>query len=169
MTPASRPIISTRRQLRQAIDRLSPASPITDHFSAQWRKLGNQGRQQQEQKVVWYQTQNEHWLGWLDAYNGPGGYNRKNADRSAEFVYNHVVNPQMLVYLAEAINIDRILFDEATKSALSRHGSMSSMSAAIRRIIPWPIVEEALGVSLKLQKPPTPNIANNSGPTPPTP
>ena len=49
----------------------------------------------------WYLTQKEHWIGWLLEYNGPGAYGRKTTDgRDAKFVYNHVVQPEMLVYLA---------------------------------------------------------------------
>lgn len=94
--------------------------------------------------MVWYQTQHEHWIGWLGAYDGPGAYNRKNANRSAEYVYNHIVNPRMLVYLAEAAKVDRKLLAKATKAALLNRVSMSAMSAAIRRLIPWPLVEKAL-------------------------
>ena len=137
--------IRTPQQLRRAIANLSTASPITNRFSVQWRKLRNRGGGQQEQKAVWYETQHEHWLGWLRAYDGPGAYNRKNANRSAEYVYNHIVNPQMLIYLAEATKVRRALLTKATEAALSRRVSMSSMSSAIRRIIPWSIVEEALG------------------------
>lgn len=137
--------INTPQQLRRAIASLSRASPMTDRFTRQWRR-GQKESGQRERARVWYETQQEHWLGWLGAYVGPGAYRRKKWDRSAEFVYNHVVNPLMLVYLAEAASIDRALIAKATKEALANQSTMSSMSSAIRRIIPWSIVEEALGV-----------------------
>ena len=56
----------------------------------------------------WYLTQKEHWIGWLFEYNSPGAYRRKaTSGRDARFVYNHVVQPEMLVYLAEAAGVDR--------------------------------------------------------------
>jgi hypothetical protein len=135
--------IRTPQQLRRAISFLSPASPVTDRFAHNWRSLGRRGSIQQEQSVVWYRTQKEHWMGWLREYDGPGAYGRKHAKRSAEFVYNHVVNPLMLIYLAEASGLDPALLRCATGDALKRR-SMPAMSSAIRRVIPWTIVETAL-------------------------
>lgn len=140
----SRSRIETPRQLRRAIARLSPASPITDRFSAQWRRLGRRGGRQQEQKVVWYKTQHEHWLGWLREYDGPGAYGRTRWKRTAEFVYNHIGNPQMLVYLGEGAKVDPALLTKATKRALAGKETMASMCAAIRRVLPWSLVEAAL-------------------------
>lgn len=142
--PRTHSRIETARQLRRAIAKLSPASPITDRFSAQWRRLEKRRGRQQERNTVWYEKQHEHWLEWLREYDGPGAYGRADWDRTAGFVHNHIVNPQVLVYLAEASNIGRALLAEATKRALSRGGSMSSMSAAIRSVIQWPAVAAAL-------------------------
>ncbi len=142
--PRSRPLILTPQQLRSVIRQLSPVSPKTDHFSARWRRLDAKDGGQQKQKKVWYRTQHEHWLGWLRAYSGPGAYQRKDWSRSAEFVYNHIVNPQMLVYLAEAAKIPRAKLTQAMSEALANRSTMSSMSSAIRRVIPWPVVHAAL-------------------------
>jgi hypothetical protein len=98
---------------------------------------------QPKQKEVWYRTQQQHWLGWLGGYEGPGGYGREDWDRSGEFVYNHIVNPQMLIYLAEATGIDPALVASAVEAALTKR-TMMAMSASIRRIVPWNIVEAAL-------------------------
>lgn len=92
---------------------------------------------------MWYQTQHEHWLGWLRGYGGPGGYGRKDWSRSAEFVYNHVVNPQMLIYLAEALEIEIAVLRSAQRDALAQT-TMMAMSAAIRRVVPWRLIEAAI-------------------------
>lgn len=94
--------------------------------------------------MVWYKTQHEHWLGWLREYDGPGAYGRANSNRTAEFVYNHIVNPQMLVYLAEASGVDPILIATATRRALAGKATMSSMSGAIRSVLTWSVIEAAL-------------------------
>ncbi len=36
-------------------------------------------------RTSWYETQQEHLLGWLREYEGPGYYNRAKWDRTAEF------------------------------------------------------------------------------------
>ena len=136
--------IKTPRQLRRLIAGLSPESPTTDRFTKQWRVRAAQDGGQQERKRVWYRTQHEHWLGWLAGQQGPGAYDRKNWHRSAQFVYDHIVNPQMLVYLAEAAGVDRKRVTLAARAGIARRSSMSSMSAAIRRVVPWEAVEEAL-------------------------
>lgn len=143
-TAGPRRRIKSPQQLRRVIARLSPASPITDRFSAKWRRLGSRGGFQKERKTVWYRTQHEHWLGWLGEYAGPGAYGRKDHDRSAEFAYNHIVNPQMLVYLAEAAGIRRGLVLKAVRAALANWATMTAMSSAIRQTIPWAVVEGAL-------------------------
>ena len=134
--------IATPRQLRKAISRLSPRSPFTDEFSTKWRAKRIRGGQQ-ERTSVWYTTQHQHWLGWLKQYDGPGAYGRTGRDYSAEFAYNHIVNPQMLIYLAEAVRIDRALLRAAAKAALAST-TMSAMSGAIRRVLPWKVIERAL-------------------------
>src|SRR5450432_1034484 len=136
--------IETPAQLRKAIARLSPASPFTDAFSKRWSALRQRLNTQGERKKVWYHTQHEHWLGWLGGYEGPGAYGRQNWSRSAAFAYNHIVNPQMLIYVAEATDIDRALLKAAAKGALASRATMGSMSGAIRRLIPWKLIEVAL-------------------------
>ncbi len=140
----ARPAIRTPQDLRRIIGKLSPSSPITDRFSANWRSGARRGEGQQEQSKVWYRTQHEHWMGWLDAYRGPGAYNRKDHRRTAEFVYNHIVNPQMLIYLAEASRLPRPIVHRAAREAFAHSSTMASMSAAIRRTVPWSVIEEAL-------------------------
>lgn len=51
---------ATVQDLLAAIRRLPPNAPVDDP-----RK--------------WYRTQHEHWIGWLEACAGPGGYHRKRA------------------------------------------------------------------------------------------
>lgn len=136
-TRSKRPTIRTPQDLRRVIEDLSPKSPITDRFSAQWRKGGRRGGGQQEQGKMWYRTQHEHWLGWLEGYLGPGAYNRKDHRRTGEFVYNHIVNPKMLIYLAEASRLPRPLVHRAARAALAHATTMSSMCAAIRKVIAW--------------------------------
>jgi hypothetical protein len=136
--------IETPAQLRKAIARLSSASPLTDRFSTRWRALRRSGGEQREKRSVWYSTQQEHWDGWLRGYEGPGAYGRVNWSRSAEFVYNHVVNPQMLVYVAEAAGIERDALETAIEGALTNRATMSAMSGAVRRAVRWSALKQAL-------------------------
>lgn len=86
---------------------------------------------------VWYKTQKEHWLGWLKEYNGPGAYGRKTAQkRDARFAYNHVVCPELLLYLIRAIPLRPELV-EAAEKAYKNGSSLMEKSGAIRKVVPW--------------------------------
>ena len=90
---------------------------------------------------VWYRTQKEHWIGWLSEYDGPGAYGRQTHvnKRDARFAYNHINNPKMLLYLADAAGVDRKLVNSANRAY-----AKGSNSGAVRKIIPWETVATVL-------------------------
>lgn len=91
-----------------------------------------------------YTSQKDHWIGWLDPSSGTGTYARKDEKgRDARFVYNHIMEPKMLIWLTTASKVKKELTDKAVREA-QKTKSMASQSAAIRRVIPWHIVEDAL-------------------------
>jgi hypothetical protein len=93
---------------------------------------------------VWYESQKEHWIGWLFHYNSPGAYGRKVIrGRDAKFVYNHIVCPGLLTYLAHASGVSTPLVREAKSIEKSGNTEMQR-AGAIRRIIPWSVVSKAL-------------------------
>lgn len=130
----------TPKALMRKIERLRAKAPIAASYE---RALiaccvwSNEG--------VWYTTQKQHWLGWLSQYDGPGAYNRKTwSGRSAEFVYNHINCPPMLLWLAEAVGVSRRDVLAAKRSALAARRSRGTHCAVIRRAIPWRMIEERL-------------------------
>jgi hypothetical protein len=129
----------TPRTLASKIAKLPATLPITTAFERELRKLRTWGT-----TSVWYSTQKEHWLGWLKGYGGPGYYERKNWNRDAEFVYNHIVCPPMVLWLGEASGISPILVRKAKKAALSAKPTLPAQSAAIRRVISWVSIEEKI-------------------------
>src|ERR1700680_3404466 len=77
----------TPQALRQKIKGFESTPPITLSLESALTKQGTWSAE-----GVWYRSQQEHWLGWLSEYDGPGAYGRKTSVvRSAEFAYNHVV------------------------------------------------------------------------------
>ena len=92
----------------------------------------------------WYTTQKEHWLGWLREYEGPGAYGRKTGvKRDARFAYNHVVCPELLMYLIRAIPLRQELV-EAAENAYESGSSEMEKSGAIRRVVPWSEIYRAI-------------------------
>ena len=108
----------TISQFIQVIKRL-PSDPPVDH------------------PKVWYWTQKEHWLGWLGDYEGPGAYGRKTGvKRDAKYAYNHIVCPELLMYLIRSIPLKKDLI-EAAEKAYQTGSSQMEKSGAIRKVAPW--------------------------------
>ena len=122
--------------LRQAILDLPSRQAITDRLERDKNRGTLYGK-------VWYCSQKEHWLGWLFHYEGPGYYHRQNWNRTAEFVYNHINCAPMLLWLIEAAGVKTALVRSASRRLLARDPG-PTQCAAIRRVVPWNVVEAAL-------------------------
>ncbi|MGQ5490718.1 hypothetical protein ACUH78_17890 [Thauera sp. ZXT1-4] len=91
-----------------------------------------------------YMTQKDHWLGWIDPNSNTGTYQRASRpDRDARYVYNHIMEPKMLLWLASASGVNSGVIEEAMLAS-ENASSFASRSAAVRKIIPWAVVSAAL-------------------------
>jgi len=130
----------TPNSLRRKISKLRIAAPVTESYG---QALIARGIWSSED--VWYTSQKEHWMRWLSEYNGPGAYGRKTSSgRTAEFVYNHINCPPMVLWLAEAAGVPKKEILDAKRSALSGGRNRGSHCALIRKAIPWSVIEEQL-------------------------
>lgn len=130
----------TPKSLRRKISKLRITAPITESYG---RALIT--REIWTDDGVWYSSQKEHWMGWLSEYDGPGAYDRKTLNgRTAEFVYNHINCPPMLLWLPEAAGLPRKDILAAKRSALASGQTRGTHCKLIRKAIPWPAVEEQL-------------------------
>jgi len=92
----------------------------------------------------WYRTQKEHWLGWLGEYHGPGAYGRRTGEkRDAQYAYNHIVEPKMLLWLIASAGVKPGLVRTA-RLASGKVSTLPGKSASIRKHVPWSVVVEAL-------------------------
>lgn len=128
----------TPQQLLRKVTHLDPKQPISRRFES-----AIAGRKTRKTDP-WYGSQKEHWLGWLAEYDGPGYYGRETWDVTAEAVYNRVVNPSMVLWLGEAPGVPKATVEAAARAALAGKSSMAAQSGAIRRVIPWALIEERL-------------------------
>jgi hypothetical protein len=91
-----------------------------------------------------YTTQKDHWLGWLGETPGTGSYERATPPgRGARYVYNHIREPLMLLWLIEAAGVDREVVREAQREALCPP-QLGAKCTAIRMVAPWDVVAKAL-------------------------
>jgi hypothetical protein len=126
----------TPHELRRRLARLHPVGPVTESLERAMRRNG--------QREPWYMTQQEHLLGWLREYDGPGYYGRANWDRTAEFVYNHFNCAPGLLWIAEAAGALYSLLLKAKRAVLRAGPRNPTQSAAVRRFFQWRDVETLL-------------------------
>jgi hypothetical protein len=84
------------------------------------------------------------WLRWLDTYEEPKYSRRKDSIRTAGFVYNHLLAPQMVLWLGEVSGVSETVVRNAMKAACSVQPNRATQCASIRKIIPWKIIEYRL-------------------------
>ena len=91
-----------------------------------------------------YQTQKDHWLGWLNPAAGTGTYPRSTGDgASARKVYNRIAEPKMLIWLASAAGVAPELVAQA-RAAADAEPRFMSKCGAVRKFLPWTLVADAL-------------------------
>jgi hypothetical protein len=91
-----------------------------------------------------YTTQQAHWLGWLRPAARTGTYPRTDRpDRDARDVYNRIVEPKLLLWLATAAEVSPHLLAAATREAAGKP-KLASKAAVIRNHVPWSVLEQAL-------------------------
>ena len=91
-----------------------------------------------------YTTFQQQWIGWLKDYDGPGYYGRKDGKRSARWVYQHLNNGKMIVWLNEAVGENPKTIEAAIED-MQRNGSSAQGQAKIARShLPWDRVARLL-------------------------
>ncbi len=110
----------TPKQLFKCIRILPEDAPITT--ALEQSLLRSDG---EVQPSGGYASQQQHWLSWLRDYDGPGYYGRKSWERTAAFVYNHIVCPPMVLWLCEASGVPRPILE---KAALEAHVANKTMT-----------------------------------------
>ena len=119
----------TPKELHARISRLPSRAPVTAELA---QSLGFHHRKFNVKKA---------WLSWLIDYNGPGYRGRKDWNRTAEFVYNHLNAPQMVLWLGEVSGLKESEIRRAMSAVLRAQPNLGSQSAAIRKLIPWKRIE----------------------------
>ena len=90
-----------------------------------------------------YHTQKAHWLGWLSEKPGAKYYRQDAPNRGAKFVYNHIMEPKMLLWLISVSGLPIELVEIAKEASLNKK-SMASSCAAIRKVVSWQILQSHL-------------------------
>ena len=129
----------TPRELASKISNLRNRTPITAELTSHlWNLDPN------DPAGIKLPNLKKHWLGWLDTYEELEYPRRKDSIRTAQFVYNHLLSPSMALWLGEASGVSETVVRHAMKAACSVQPNPATRCAAIRKIIPWKIIEYRL-------------------------
>jgi hypothetical protein len=83
-----------------------------------------------------YETFQEQWIGWLEEYDGPGYYGRADGKRDARWVYQHLNNGKMIVWLNEAAGESHATI-EAAIADMERWEKVQTQAKVARSHLPW--------------------------------
>jgi hypothetical protein len=102
-----------------------------------------------EQLIVRYQGSLQEYIRYRYDHR-LGAYGRDaSKKRTAQFSFNHIMCPPMVLWLCEASGVETSRVVEAMKNALTSRRVFASQCAAIRKVIPWSTVDIALRTGRK--------------------
>ena len=90
--------------------KLEAFPPVSAKHEPEWQDKG-----------VWYQSQKQHVMSWMDCQLTHGGetlYHRDNLNISSRTSYNRWNNPGMALWLAEALGAEPDAVDQAQEEAI---------------------------------------------------
>ena len=95
-----------------------------------------------------WSSQRGHMTAWMGEIAGPGAYGRKSRGSTARQAYNRFQCAPGLLWVAEAVGVPEGAVRAAAAAAGGR-GRPATQCAAIRRLIPWQMIEERLEVIVR--------------------
>jgi hypothetical protein len=100
------------------------------------------------------------WIRWLSNYSDHGDHPLR-AQRDASFIYNHWWNAPIFIWLAEASGVDQERIERAAKIIADSSGNTTTQAAAIRRILPWPLVAKHIREKRRLEFATSPELQDD--------
>ncbi|KAB3523087.1 hypothetical protein GC425_02900 [Corynebacterium sp. zg254] len=90
----------------------------------------------------WWDSQQDHMTSWFTAQSthGSGSYTRQTPNLSARKTYNRLQSPEGLMWIAEALGVDKDLLKRVADEALTV--PRRSQSKFVRQHIPWEMIVE---------------------------
>ena len=125
----------TTRQMVWVFRSLPKFTPVQEHLDPQRGTGPDRG--------TWHRSQKEHMVGWFrsQATRGASAYTRSVPNTTAKTACNRLQCPPAIVCIAEALSADEAMVEQAIDAQLAEE-DRRRQSAAVRRVLSWPLVEE---------------------------
>lgn len=108
----------------RVLNGLKPHTPIADKWEAM-----------RPPPSKWWHDQRQHMVAWFSQAEGPGAYGRRKAQTAGQ-TYNRLLCPPALLWIAEALGVDRDTVRAAANAAWTKK-HIAAQCGEIRRHISW--------------------------------
>lgn len=118
----------TCKQMACIFKRCAGHYPVSDRYIREIHDSPDKsGRDEREHMIVWFEA---------NATTGSGAYSRAKGNSSARTCYQRLSNAASLLWIAEAVGVDRATVELAFDAAVEA-GDYRRACGAIRKVIPW--------------------------------
>lgn len=121
------------QEFRAVLATLPAHLPLSDAFE----------RDFPQRQGVWWSSQREHMLGWLDHQQsmGDGKFTRKAPNASARVTYARLNSGPAIVWIAEALGVGTETVETAVAAARAEP-NVRKHCGLLRKHMPWPLIAE---------------------------
>lgn len=127
-------------QMARIFERREDHYPVSDRYVREVHDSPEKtGDTEREHMVVWFR---------LNSTTGSGSYSRRMGNTSARTCYNRLRNAGSLLWIAEAVGVDREMVERAFDAAVEA-GDYRRACGAVRRVIPWEAICPLANARLK--------------------
>lgn len=121
----------TCAQMARILERREAHYPVSDRYILEVHDSPDKtGADEREHMVCWFRA---------NQTTGSGSYSRRKGNTSARTCYQRLNNAASLLWIAEAVGVDRETVERAYEAAVEA-GDYRRACGAIRKVIPWETV-----------------------------
>lgn len=115
-------------EMADLFERCADSYPVSERYLREVHDSPvKSGRNEREHMVIWFRA---------NSTTGSGSFCRQKGNRSARTCYQRLQNAASLLWIAEAVGIDRATVERAFQAAVDK-GDWRRGAGAIRSVIPW--------------------------------
>lgn len=119
-------------EMADLFERCADSYPVSERYLREVHDSPvKSGRNEREHMVIWFRA---------NSTTGSGSFCRQKGNRSARTCYQRLQNAASLLWIAEAVGVDRATVERAFQAAVDK-GDWRRGAGAIRSVIPWEAIQ----------------------------